>query len=72
MIKLLVSALLLLQTSSFAATASVRDTDLLTATDYNTAASRTAASVTEPETNELIIMGLCLMGMIAFRRQVTA
>lgn len=72
LIKLLVSALLLVQTSSFAATASVHDTDLLSATDYNTAAAPTATSVTEPETDELILMGLCLMGVIAFRRQVTA
>ncbi len=70
LIKLLVSALLLVQTSSFAATPSVRDTDTLLAFNDGPPDIHTATPATEPETEKLIMMGLALMGVIAFRRQV--
>ncbi|MDP8566825.1 PEP-CTERM sorting domain-containing protein [Methylophilus aquaticus] len=71
-IKLLVSALLLIQTSSFAATATMFNTDPLMATDYRSTHADTAKPVAEPETEEMILMGLSLMGVIAFRRKVNA
>jgi hypothetical protein len=69
LIKLLVSALLLVQTSSFAATPSVRDTDTLLAFNDGAPAIDTVTPATEPETGKLIMIGLALMGVIAFRHQ---
>lgn len=70
LIKLLVSALLLVQTSSFAATPSVRNTHPIFAFSDGAPAIHTTKPASEPETEKLIMMGLALMGVIAFRRQV--